>query len=160
MRELPHTRGCFVCGEHNPPGLNLRFHTDGTVVHARFTPRPEHIGFQGVTHGGVLATVLDEIMVWACGVGTGRFAFCAEMTVRFHQPAPPGAELTVTAELVANRRDKVFEARAGLINGAGELVAEATGKYRPLKAELVPGMLADLVGDLDWLRMEGVPARE
>ena len=104
MRELPHTRSCFVCGETNPLGLRQRFATDGRLVHAEFTPRPEHCGFAGVVHGGVLATVLDEIMVWACAVGTRQFAFCAEMTTRFHHPAQPGEILQVEAELVAAGR--------------------------------------------------------
>jgi acyl-coenzyme A thioesterase PaaI-like protein len=70
MRKLPHTHSCFVCGESNPAGLNLRFETDGRVVRARFTPRVEHVGFKQVVHGGIIATVLDEIMVWACAVPT------------------------------------------------------------------------------------------
>src|SRR5215475_13925053 len=86
MQALPHTRSCFVCGEANPLGLKMRFETDGKIVHAKFSPRPEHIGFKGVVHGGLIATVLDEIMVWACAVQTKRFAFCAEMNVRFLNP--------------------------------------------------------------------------
>jgi uncharacterized protein (TIGR00369 family) len=99
MKVLPHTHSCFVCGESNPVGLKLLFHTDGNAVHAHFTPRPEHIGFKGVVHGGLISTVLDEIMVWACAVQTKRFAFCAELNVRFLKSATPDAELTATAEL-------------------------------------------------------------
>jgi acyl-coenzyme A thioesterase PaaI-like protein len=63
MRMLPHTRSCFVCGESNPAGLNLRFETDGRTVQTRFVPRAEHIGFRQTVHGGLTATLLDEIMV-------------------------------------------------------------------------------------------------
>src|SRR3974390_3387866 len=68
MRTLPHTHSCFVCGESNVVGLKLRFQTDGRVVHGRFTPRAEHVGFREVIHGGIISTLLDEIMVWACVV--------------------------------------------------------------------------------------------
>lgn len=146
MRELPHTRSCFVCGEANPLGLNLRFETDGRVVRARFTPRREHTGFTDVIHGGLVATVLDEIMVWACAVRTGRFAFSAEMTVRYHRPARPGERLELSGELVANRRDRIFEARATLCNARNELLAEATGKYMPIPATALPPMLEELSG--------------
>src|SRR6185503_11109173 len=95
MTELPHTKSCFVCGESNAIGLNLRFETDGRVVQARFTPRQEHVGFKQTVHGGLTATVLDEIMVWACAVATKRFAFCAEFTVRFLKPLKPGEEVLV-----------------------------------------------------------------
>ena len=83
MKLLPHTRSCFVCGEANPAGLKLRFETDGRVVQTRFVPRAEHVGFRQTVHGGLIATLLDEIMVWACAVQTKRFAFCAELSVRF-----------------------------------------------------------------------------
>lgn len=148
MTHLPHTRSCFVCGESNAHGLKLRFTADGQRVHTWFTPRAEHIGFKGVTHGGILATVLDEIMVWAVAVSTRRFAYCAEMTVRFQRPAKPDEELHASAELVANRRDKIFEAQAELRDAAGLTIATATGKYLPVPAEEIPAMLTELVGDL------------
>jgi uncharacterized protein (TIGR00369 family) len=151
MRELPHTKSCFVCGEHNPIGLRQRFHTDGQRVRARFTPRPEHAGFKGVIHGGILATLLDEIMVWACAVNARQFGFCAEMTVRFQQPATPGQELSVEADLVANRRGRIFEAKAEVRDASGDLLASATGKYMPIRDANFALLQADMIGDMDWL---------
>jgi uncharacterized protein (TIGR00369 family) len=147
MRALPHTHSCFVCGQSNPAGLKLRFETDGRVVHARFMPRAEHVGFKQVIHGGIISSVLDEIMVWACAVGTRRFAFCAELNVRFVKSARPGEETLASAELVENRRNKIFKAKAQLRNAAGELLASATGKYLPLKEVEETRMAADFVGD-------------
>ena len=151
MKELPHTHSCFVCGESNPLGLKLRFETDGRLVQARFRPRPEHNGFKNVVHGGLIATVLDEIMVWACAVRTRKFAFCAELKVRFLKPLPPGEEVVVTGELTANRKGRILEAKAAIRNSQGQTVAEATGKYLPLKATEVTQMAADLVGDSSWM---------
>src|SRR5687767_15623921 len=53
--ELPHTAGCLVCGRQNPHGLRLSLDVDESsgVVRVDFTPRPEHIGFEGIVHGGV-----------------------------------------------------------------------------------------------------------
>src|SRR3954471_12710484 len=132
MKMLPHTHSCFVCGESNALGLKLRFETDGQLVQARFVPRAEHIGFKGTVHGGLIATLLDEIMVWACAVRTKRFAYCAEMTVRFVSPLAPGEETLATAELSANRRNKIFEAKSELRKG-NVLLASGTGKYLPIK---------------------------
>jgi len=135
MQTLPHTKSCFVCGESNPIGLRLRFETDGRLVRAVFTPRPEHAGFRQVVHGGLLATLLDEIMVWACAVQTRRFAFCAEMNVRYVQPARPGETITATGELTGNRRNRLFEAAATLRNAKDVVLATATGKYLPIPPE-------------------------
>jgi acyl-coenzyme A thioesterase PaaI-like protein len=147
MRSLPHTHSCFVCGESNPLGLNVRFETDGKIVQTRFRPRPEHIGFKQTIHGGITATILDEIMVWACAVQTRRFAYCAELNVRYQAPARPNEELIVIAELVSNRRDKIFEAKAELRTVSGEVLATATGKYLPIKETIAADMLDDFVGD-------------
>jgi len=144
---LPHTHSCFVCGESNPIGFKLRFETDGRIVQTRFVPRPEHVGFRQTVHGGIIATLLDEIMVWACAVQTKRFAFCAELNVRFQNPLRPGETVLATAELVENRRGKIFEAKGELRTEAGVVLATATGKYLPIKNDLAAQMAEDFVGD-------------
>lgn len=151
MKLLPHTRSCFVCGESNPAGLKLRFETDGRLVQSRFVPRAEHVGFRQTVHGGLTATLLDEIMVWACAVQTKRFAFCAELNVRFLSPVRPGEALIASGELVSNRRGKLFEARAELRNQAGATLATATGKYLPIKQAEVAEMVTDFVEDPGWV---------
>jgi acyl-coenzyme A thioesterase PaaI-like protein len=84
-------------------------------------------------------------------VNARKFGFCAEMTVRYHHPANPGEPLTATAELVADRRGRVLEAKAALHNPAGVLVAGATGKYMPIRDADLQELKRDLVGDLEWL---------
>jgi uncharacterized protein (TIGR00369 family) len=155
MKELPHTHSCFVCGESNPHGLKLRFHTDGNVVTTRFTPRAKHIGFKGVVHGGLTATVLDEIMVWACLVPTKQFAFCAELTVRYLKPLTPDQEVHVTSQLTENRKGRIFVATATVTDAAGTVLAEGTGKYIPIKPADLSAMAADFVGDPSWVWQPG-----
>ena len=145
MNVLPHTHSCFVCGESNSIGMNLRLTTDGHIVQTRFTPRAEHVGFKQVVHGGIIATLLDEIMVWACAVQTKRFAYCAELTARFLAPLRPGEETIATGELVANRRDRIFEAKAEIKDPAGKLLATAIGKYLPVRPVEAAEMATDFV---------------
>ena len=158
MQELPHTRSCFVCGEANPLGLNLRFETDGRLVRAKFSPRPEHNGFKGVVHGGLIATVLDEIMFWACAVQTRRITICAELSVRFLSSMPPEGEFIVTGELVTDRKGRIYEAKAAVQDARGVELAKATGKYVPIKNADVSQLAADLIGGTDWFRHPVPPA--
>jgi acyl-coenzyme A thioesterase PaaI-like protein len=153
MKELPHTRSCFVCGEANPLGLNLRFETDGQVVCTRFEPRDEHAGFRQTVHGGLIATVLDEAMVWACAVRTKRFGFCAELNVRFLQTLKPRQSITVVAELSADRR-RLFEAKAELRQDS-QVLARATGKYVPVEKAQLSEMASDFVGSWQWMLEAG-----
>jgi uncharacterized protein (TIGR00369 family) len=135
----------------------MRFESDGKIVRAKFSPRPEHIGFKGVVHGGLIATVLDEIMVWACAVQTKRFAFCAEMNVRFLNPMSPGSEVILSAELMVNRKGRIFEAKGSARTSAGLLLAEATGKYLPIKDRDAAEMVSDFVGEAGWLFENAAP---
>jgi len=151
MVRLPHTKSCFVCGLNNPIGLKLDFETDGRIVRARFAPRPEHVGSKETVHGGIISTVLDETMVWAIGVQTKRFTFCAELNVRFLQPARPGEELLIVAELVEDRRNKLFEAKAELLNQHSTVLATGTGKYLPIKEDVMTEMLGDFAESTEKL---------
>jgi acyl-coenzyme A thioesterase PaaI-like protein len=61
MEKQPNSRMCFVCGIENPIGLKLFFYTDDegrTITH--FRPKPEHQGYPGQLHGGVISSLLDE----------------------------------------------------------------------------------------------------
>ncbi len=148
MKILPHTRGCFVCGEANSSGLNLRFETDGRLVQTRFVPRPEHVGFRNTVHGGIIASLLDEVMVWACAVSTKSFAYCAEIKVRYVQPVRPGSSFRAAGSLTLNRRGRIFEAEAELRSEEGAVLAAATGKYLPIGKLEVSEMLTDMIGDV------------
>jgi acyl-coenzyme A thioesterase PaaI-like protein len=147
MQTLPHTGSCFVCGESNASGLRLRFETDGRAVQARFHARPDHVGFKGTIHGGIISTVLDEIMVWACAVQTKRFAYCAELSVRFASPLRPGQEVFASGAMVSNRRNKLFEAKAELRSESGVVLATGSGKYLPIKESEITEMLTDFRGE-------------
>lgn len=151
MRSLPRTHSCFVCGKSNPVGLKLRSETDGRVVRARFVPGAEHVGFKETVHGGLIATLLDEVMVWACAVQTRQFSFCAELTVRFLKPVRPNQAFVATAELVANRRNRIFEAKAELRDDSGTAFASASGKYLPVKDADAKEMASDFADDAGWI---------
>ncbi len=157
-RELPYTHSCFVCGVSNPMGLQLRFQAHGNEVRTTFRPRSEHVGFKGVIHGGLLATVLDEILVWACAIPTGKFAFCAELQVRFLNPVLPHEELTVIATMTENKRGKIFIAEGRIINPSGTVCAIGTGKYMPIPDSKAEGMMDELIGDLADLLPTKTPA--
>lgn len=145
--ELPHTPNCLVCGRSNPHGLHLALHVDPDtgIVTTHLTPTRDHIGFEGIIHGGLLATVLDEAMVWAATWSGKRFCVCGELSIRFKQSAAVGEEIIVTA--------KIDQARKKLITTTGEvrrasdntLLATATGKYVPLPDDRNQAFVATLV---------------
>ena len=148
LLELPHAAGCLVCGRHNPHGLHLSLHvnTDTGAVTCDFTPQPHHVGFEGIIHGGLLATVVDEAMVWAA-TWTGRlFCVCGEMSIRFRTRAKVGVPLLATARIEA-ARPKLILVTSTITSVDNALVAQATGKYVPISAEESRRMLDSLLKD-------------
>jgi acyl-coenzyme A thioesterase PaaI-like protein len=136
MLQLPHTTGCLVCGRENPHGLKLDLHVDPDtgIVRADFTPTEHHAGFERIVHGGIIATVLDEAMVWAATWRVKRFCLCAELTVRFRQGATPGQLLKVAA-IVETSRPRLVETAGKLFDASGKLLVTAQGKYIPVTPE-------------------------
>ena len=55
---------CFGCGDANPGGMHLAFTFDEERqrVVGRFSLGPEYQGGPGFVHGGIVATLLDEVM--------------------------------------------------------------------------------------------------
>jgi len=117
---------CFVCGEENEGGLRLRFETADGRATTCCVVADQHQGYAGVSHGGIVAALLDEVMVYAA-VSLGHWAATAELSVRYHRPVPTGRSLTVVGEVTGQRR-RVVECRAEIRSEAGELLASATAK--------------------------------
>ena len=129
----PSYRRCFVCGSDNPIGLKVTFFQDARQVWTEFTPGPQHQGYPGLTHGGIIYTLLDETI--------GRVAFLhnkwvvtARMQVRYRQPVPVGQKLRVEGEIV-RLRGRVLEAAGRALLPDGTVAAEASGLFMELPAE-------------------------
>lgn len=121
---------CFGCGRLNPNGLRLAFYAeaDGSGVWAPFTPAPDHEGYAGVTHGGIVSTVLDEVMAWAL-YGRGVWAVTARIGVAFRAPVEVGVPTRATGRLVADR-GRLLELAGELRRATdGRLLAEATATF-------------------------------
>ncbi|MDI6906885.1 MAG: PaaI family thioesterase [Thermoanaerobacterales bacterium] len=130
-------RMCFACGRDNPIGLRLSFVEDGETLATTFTPRPEHQGWPGWTHGGLVLTVLDEVMAQWCW-RHGLPAMTAEMTVRFRHGVPTGRTIHVTARPL-RQKGRLVELKAEARLDDGTPAAQATAKFIRTSAALNGG---------------------
>jgi acyl-coenzyme A thioesterase PaaI-like protein len=132
---LPHSSGCFLCGEENLSGVRARFFVAENEV--RGTVRiPRHMnGYKSVAHGGVLAALLDETMGWAATVFGRRHPMfvTAELTVRYLCPVPVEEEILVRSRLVKDV-GRLAMCEGELLLGPAVCV-RAKGKFSPLSRE-------------------------
>ena len=128
MAAVKDDRWCFACGPENPHGLHLAgFHDEGEEHVVRFAPARHHQGWQGVTHGGIVATLLDEVMTRLL-YSRGQDAVTAELTVRYHHPLPTGVAVEARAR-ETERRGRVVRVEAEVRTEEGTLVASGQGKF-------------------------------
>ncbi len=113
----PHN--CFACGTLNAHGLHLELHVDGERCWTDLAIPSRFQGWDEIAHGGIVATILDEVMAWSL-VDHDNWGLTARMTVDFKRPVP--LERPVHAE------GWVTEVRRRLITTAGRIVDEATGE--------------------------------
>jgi acyl-coenzyme A thioesterase PaaI-like protein len=116
--------GCFACGRANPLGLKLEFVFEGDEYVTYFTPAKQHQGWLGITHGGIVSTVLDEVMARAIHV-KGISALTAEMTVRLRRPAIVGTRIRFAGR-IDSEEGRLIHCSATATDESGALIAEAT----------------------------------
>lgn len=133
---------CFGCGQANEQGLRMRFvrYPDGTVE-SRHRTEPHHCGVDTVVHGGIQATLLDEVMGVAAQLGlatTSSNAPCvtAEMQLAYRRPVLIADEVVARARLAAvDGRDLHVE--GAIVASDGTVLTSATSRWRQLRD--VPG---------------------
>lgn len=119
---------CFVCGPNNPIGLKLSFEMIDDKYTAYFTPNENHQSYDGIVHGGIISTLLDEIMGKYIWILTGKPAFTARLEVRYRRHGEIGKKLRLESRIVKNK-GKLYEMEGKLWQVEGEvLIAEGTAK--------------------------------
>jgi acyl-coenzyme A thioesterase PaaI-like protein len=117
---------CFVCGPDNSLGLQVPFVPDGDAGSAAvYVARKEHGGWNGILHGGVTFSLMDEAFGW-CLYFQDIPSVTARIETRFHKPIPIGTRLHVRAWVVGQRK-RLFDAKAEVREGDadGTLLAES-----------------------------------
>jgi acyl-coenzyme A thioesterase PaaI-like protein len=128
---VPNHDRCFVCGKKNPRGLGVGFISTDGVTTGEFTTREDLESLGGITHGGILATLMDAAMArWLYDRDT--VAFTAVFKARFRLAVPPGRQLHLEARRTGSRgRRHYMECR--IYDDQGREVASAEAVFYQLK---------------------------
>jgi acyl-coenzyme A thioesterase PaaI-like protein len=144
---------CFGCGDDNPIGLHLRFAAYGDGVRASFIPAPDHQGFGGIVHGGIVSTVLDEAMAWATA-HAGFWAMTGDIHVRFRRPLTIGESAVVMARVSGPRGRLITTVGELALASDGSSIATATATFVKVDAELEAARRARYLRESDTIPAE------
>jgi len=150
------SKNCLVCGVENKFGLKTRFYeTAENELVAVFSPISEHQSYPNVTHGGISAAILDEVIGRAIMMTTDSetFGVTVELVVRYKKPVPLNAELKVVGRITRDR-GRLFEGTGELYLPNGEVAVEAQGKYMKRRLEQITDK--DFTKN-EWFVPEGEP---
>ncbi|MEI6613802.1 MAG: PaaI family thioesterase [Chrysiogenales bacterium] len=128
MKDFNDDQHCFVCGKENLAGLKIEFHENlqKEEVEAKVVFPPHLQGWQDTVHGGLLATVLDEIMIKAAAAANIK-CVTAEITVKYKKPAFTGKSYQAYGKML-EARGRIVTAESHICDTAGQIYAKATGK--------------------------------
>ncbi|MEO7665204.1 MAG: PaaI family thioesterase [Candidatus Limnocylindrales bacterium] len=119
---------CFACGELNEHGMHLELHADAESCQTELSLAPRFQGWEGVAHGGIIGTILDEVMAWAV-IGRGTWGVTARMTIDFKRPVPVGRPVRAVGRVVGTSR-RLFRTVGEIVDAeTGEVLATAEGTY-------------------------------
>lgn len=107
----------------------MQFFSDGRVVASRLTV-PEHLcGWGRVVHGGVISTMLDELMGWTGIYLLKRLVLTKSLQVEFRRPLFAGQPLCLTGRVVEQCSNREALLAAEVVNPSGEICAVSTGLF-------------------------------
>lgn len=123
---------CFGCGADNPSGLRLELELQGDQLTTEFMPERQHEGWPGIVHGGVIATILYEIMEnWA--YLNGITSMMRSMETSLIAPARIGEVIRAVSWL--NEREGRELSVAGRLTAVNRTIAEGTASLVELSPQ-------------------------
>jgi uncharacterized protein (TIGR00369 family) len=142
MEQLPRSKGCFVCGEprENPRSLSVDILWNEEEQRTEITIKPDKTwcGYEGVVHGGIIASVFDDAMAWAVRQEIGSWAVTGEMSVRYLRPVLSGNRYVVEGwvDRISGRR---ISTSAFMKDEKGKKVSEANALFIRMPRKDPPG---------------------
>lgn len=104
---------CFGCSRRNPSGLEMEFYTNEKrdVVVSWYSVPGRFSGWGDVVHGGIVSTILDEAMGWACIALAKRLFLSKSIAVEFLRPVRTGKEIRVEGGIreIVSEREAVMQ---------------------------------------------------
>ena len=120
---------CFGCSPTNPIGLKMDFFEEGDEIVSRWTPGTNYQGFHDILHGGIQATMMDEIASWVVFMKLDTAGVTYRMTTTYRKPVRISkGSVTLRAKLVQQQR-RIASIEVTLLDGEGHECSESLVDY-------------------------------
>lgn len=124
---------CFGCGSENEHGLRMRFETDGSRLYSSLIIAGHLRGWSNLAHGGVISSILDEMMSWTAICLSERLILTKKMEVEFLRPVLINEEILVEGWSDEIIKDRTAIVSAKIMDAKGNELARSKGHFALLK---------------------------
>ena len=131
---------CFACSPQNPAGLAMKFYSDGTSVVSWLQVGGHLCGWDNLVHGGVISTMLDEIMSWTIIHLLRKFILTKRITVDFLKPLYVDTPLRVEGRIKELRGQREAIVEGVVTDEERGLCARSVGTFALLKPQIARRM--------------------
>lgn len=125
----PELNKCFGCSKNNPIGLKLDFEEVDDHIQAIWEPKEYYEGYINVLHGGIIATMLDEVCAWCVSVKKGTAGVTSELKVRYLKPVFMNKGIITLKARILKTEERYVHLKSDLTDGIGKVCAEAEAIY-------------------------------
>ncbi|MBU0934586.1 MAG: PaaI family thioesterase [Spirochaetes bacterium] len=133
---------CFGCAPGNTIGLAMQFAEDGEEIVSTWEPGELYAGFKGVLHGGIQATLHDEIASWVVFIKLETAGYTSKLEMNYLSPVyTKNSPLTLRSKLVRTEEKKAVMSTS-LFDSCGKLCSESTAEYYIVTPHIARKMFA------------------
>lgn len=134
--------GCFGCSPKNDRGLRMRFAEEGDDVLCSWEPENQFAGYGGILHGGIQATLHDEIASWVVFAKLPTAGFTERLEIDYRNPVRvDSGNILLKSRLERMEGNKAY-IRTSLFDGNGRLGSESLAVYFTLPQRITRKKLA------------------
>ena len=137
---------CFGCCPGNPQGVHMRFYWDGEQVISVWRANPNFVSWIDTLHGGIQATLLDEVCGWVVFYQLQTSGVTAKMEMRYRKPVSTLWPYVRLNGRLVERRHNIAVVHGEILNPDGECCAECTCTYFLISGEKAREMGYEFTG--------------
>jgi uncharacterized protein (TIGR00369 family) len=120
---------CFGCSPDNHFGLKMEFYEEGDMVICEWTPDPRFGGYKSVLHGGIQATLLDELAAWTVQIKLRTAGVTANIDLKFKKPVQTDKGNIFLKARIEKTEKKIAFVKTELFDHNNDLCCEGIVKY-------------------------------
>ena len=120
---------CFGCSPGNSIGLHLDFYSDGESVYADWLPQKGYEGYTNVIHGGIQATLMDEIASWFVYAMLDTAGVISRLEVHYHKPLYISGGAVRIEAVLKDHTDNTALNETRILNANGHVCSSALVEY-------------------------------